>query len=78
MGVLRPVFRMNAEGVDMLVSLQEIQEVKKRVLALQSELGTFEMYHTLDQKGQAFCKAGLDRVNIEPNVKYKIILDNNR
>lgn len=40
--------------------------MKAEVLALQEEIGAFSMYHTLDANGQAFCKAGLDRVNIEP------------
>lgn len=66
-GVLRPVFKMNDAGVAMLVPFSEVQKVKVEILALQEEIGPFTMYHTLDSNGQAFCKAGLDRVNIEPN-----------
>lgn len=66
-GVLRPVFPMTNNGLGMLLSLTEVQKVKAEVMALQKEIGAFSMYHTLDANGRAFCKAGLDRVHIEPN-----------
>lgn len=66
-GVLRPVFPMAKDGLGMLVSLPEVQRVKAEILGLQKEIGTFTMYHTLGASGQAFCRAGLDRINIEPN-----------
>lgn len=66
-GVLRPVFPMTNEGLTMLVPLSEVQKAKIEILNLQEELGPFVMYHTLDASGRAFCKAGLDRINIEPN-----------
>jgi len=66
-GVLRPVFPMTSEGIALLVPLSDVQSVKADILNLQSELGPFTMYHTLDAQGNAFCKAGLDRLNIEPN-----------
>lgn len=66
-GVLRPVFPMTNEGLAMLIPLSEVQKAKTEVLGLQKEIGSFVMYHTLDASGWAFCKAGLDRINIEPD-----------
>jgi len=66
-GVLRPVFPMTSEGLALLVPLSDVQNVKADILNLQSEIGQFTMYHTLDAQGHAFCRAGLDRINIEPD-----------
>ena len=66
-GVLRPVFPMTSDGLTKLVPLIEVQKAKAEILKLQDEFGPLTMYHTLDANGQAFCRAGLDRLNIEPN-----------
>ncbi len=66
-GALRPVFPMTSENLLLLVPLSDVQNTKVEILKLQEELGPFTMYHTLDSSGQAFCMAGLDRLNIEPN-----------
>ena len=66
-GVLRPVFPMTGENLALLVPLPDVQGAKAKILELQDELGPLTMYHTLDSSGRAFCRAGLDRLNIEPN-----------
>src|SRR3989344_1028935 len=66
-GVLRPVFPMTSENLALLVSLYDVQSTKIEILKLREDLGTLTMFHTLDSTGRAFCRAGLDRLNIEPN-----------
>lgn len=67
LGVLRPVFTMNEAGKGILVKREDILETIAAILALKEEIGPFDMYHTFDAEGKAFCKAGLDRVNFMPD-----------
>lgn len=66
-GVIRPVFGMQGEGADVLVSYEDALATMKRVVDLKEELGDFEFYHCFNAKGETFCEAGRDRISILPD-----------
>ncbi len=65
-GVLRPTFDQAKYG-DLLVSYNDALEAMRSVQAMESELGSFEMYHCFNEQGETFCEAGRDRICISPN-----------
>jgi len=66
LGLLRPVFPINDFTSSLFVPLVKIRKVIKRIDDLSRQL-KFILYHCLDEMGNPFCRAGIDRLAILVN-----------
>ena len=65
--VLRPVFPITAENMDIFPTISEVMNMMQRIVNLKKKIGDYDLYHSFDADGQSSCEAGRDRLVIKRN-----------